>query len=163
MTMAYCLLGTFKATTGERTLHAVGLIGGLLLSVAMGIIRLVGVGTDSGLLMAMGLMLLEVAIVVLMEFYGRGLRRRYEEYSVKNAEFNRRYRVLDAAEKQLGYWQNKLNQLQAVIQDFVLHVYDREARNQQVVNLIAGNRQAVTDGFMQGLSENQARILGHHN
>ena len=158
--ISYCIIGTFRETSSEKILHWFGLSAGILFSVAVGMIRLVGAETDVGLILAIGLALLEISVLLFLEMVGRGLRFRYQEFLEKKTEYDRRARVYAAAQEELSYWQKRQQELREKIETYTVHILTRESGAHQIETLIDAAVKAVTDGFMLGINENELKLLG---
>lgn len=156
--ISWCLLATFDSTS--RVGRWVGLVAGVVFSVALLLMRLVGGESTSSLVLAVGLALFEMAVVLVMDWVGGGLRAQYTEYKAKSEEYDRRLKLLQAAEWEQAYQEGLLKEQEAVTEDHVEHVRDRESRVRQLDSLVRGARQAVRDGYMAGLVETEGRIHG---
>jgi len=155
--ISFGMIGTFK--TG-RVYHLFGLIAGLLFGVALLLIRLTGADTGSSLQMAVGLSVFELAIVVILDWIGRGLRHQYAKHAEERKEYSILEAYLKAAETELAHWQSEIAARQKIIKDFEAHLFEREHRHAMVENLVRGAKQAVRDGYYQGIAENEGRVRG---
>jgi len=161
------MLGFFIASTtvsvsesGSSRLHWMGFLCGVLIGIALFLIRCLGIDGMLSLLMAIGLALLEIAFVVLLEWTGRGLRRQFAEYREKRDEHRRLLQYLGAAEEELTGLVAERMRLTKEIGQFVEEVGQREAAHLQIESLVRGARQAVRDGYYAGIAENEGRARG---
>ncbi|MFA4973892.1 MAG: hypothetical protein WC683_14870 [bacterium] len=155
--IAWSLVGTFTSGTG---FHWMGLVAGLLFGVALLLIRFTGARTTVSLMMAIGLAILEIAVVLLLDWIGRGLRRKQAEWEQANKAYSTRLAYLRASEAELACRQGEVTKLEKVITDFREHVFQREHQAKQVESLVRGARQAVRDGYHAGLAELEGRYRG---
>lgn len=159
LVISWCLLGMFDSTS-RVTARWVGLVGGILFSIALLLIRLVGSEGRDALTMAVALAILELAVVVILDWIGGGLRHRYTEYQDKSVQHDRRLKLLQSGEKELACRQKLLDEQNAIVEDHLEHLRDRESRVKQMDSLISGARQAVRDGYFAGLAENEGKLHG---
>ncbi|MBM4388717.1 MAG: hypothetical protein FJ088_13330 [Deltaproteobacteria bacterium] len=160
LVLSWSLLATFESTASQRVVHYLGLVGGVLFGFSLMLIRLIGADSKIALTLSIGLAILEISVVILMDWVGRGLRHQFADYDLRIKEYDRRFKELESAKEELHYRQEQKTIQQGIINEHIRHVYDREARVKQIENLIRGSRQAIRDGYLQGLSENEGRIYG---
>lgn len=160
LVISWCLLATFASTS--RVTRWVGLAAGIVFGLALFIIRMIGGEGGSTIALAVGLALLELAVVLLMDWVGSGLREQYAEYRHKAEEYDRRLKVFQAGEEELAAREKCLSSQKVVVEEHLEHLRDRESRVKQVDSLVRGARQAVRDGYFAGLAENEGRIRGHN-
>lgn len=156
--VAWCLLGSYKNTASVG--RYVGFIAGIIFSISLLIIRLVGSGSIEAVLLAIGLALLEVSTVIYLDWEGRGLRIRYKQYKETIVEFDRRRKLRDASAEEVATLKEKVKDLESKIQDHINHLYDRESRAKQVDKLVESAKKAILDGNRAGLAECQGKLLG---
>jgi len=158
--IGWCLVGTHKNTASLS--RYVGLIAGLLFSLALLLIRIVSGGSFDALMFAIGLALLEVSVVVFLDWEGQGLRRKYRIYKETVVEFDRRQKLLSASAEEIEKLKEKEKEIEKEVKDYINHLYERESRAKQVDKLIESARKAIIDGYRAGLAENEGRLLGRN-
>lgn len=158
MVISWSLVGmaAFTSQTGRW----VGLTAGLLFSVALAVIRMVGGNGHSAFILAVGLGLLEIAAVLLLDWIGNGLRRQHLEFEKRSIEHARRARVLQAAEAEFTYRERLMREERKIVDQYVEDVGDREGSAAQLEDLVRGAVQAARNGYYAGLAELQGRLHG---
>lgn len=155
--VSWSLLGTY---TIGKAYHWMGLAAGLVFGLALLLIRLTGVESSLSLMMAIGLALLEVAVVIAMHWAGDGFRDAFAEYTEKVNGQTCRRAYLAAGERELAYRKEELAKQQQIVSDYVAHLRERETLARQVEGLVRGSRQTVKAGYFAGLAENEGAVRG---
>lgn len=159
--LSWSLVGTAAATS--KTSRWVGLVSGVSFSLSLVLIRMIGGNSRSATILAVGLGLLEIAVVLLLDWIGSGLRNQHVECEKHLIEHARRSRVLNAAEDEFEYRKGLLGEQKSVVAEHLSDVADRESRVRQLDDLIRGAVQAVHDGYHAGLAELEGRLHGRDN
>ena len=156
--ISWSLLGTFRLTSGNKAAHSLGLIGGLLFGVGLLVFRVVDVQTRTGLMKSVGLALIEVAVVVLCDWIGRGLSKQSESYVEKTAEIGRLSKLLASAEKERTYRWSAVTALKVTTASFTSHVAERRLKAGRFDAFVQNARNAVREGYTAGIAENRTRL-----
>lgn len=160
LTIAFCILGTAESTSERNTANYGGVIGGFILGIGAGLLRLTGVQTTSEIFFCVALSLIEISGVVLLEFAARGQRTKHQSYTHKKKQIEQATAELEVAVRENNRWKDKITKVNQAIQDFLNYVEERALRNLSVNQIAEAAAASVRDGFMEGVAENQSRILG---
>ena len=158
--IALMILGD-SDSAGHRTItNLAGLGAGILVSIALGAIRLGAAKTVGDVIFAIGMTVLELGIVLGLEGVAARRRSAMSEWLVRNAAAEKASKALDAAGKKLERWNGKLKFLNQTIYDHIDYVDERGLRNLHIDKLEATLLKAARDGYLAGIADNRGRVLG---
>lgn len=156
--IAWALVGTFNSNS--KVSHWFGLVAGITFGIALFFIRLVGVDDNASLMFAIGLSLMEISVVLFLDWTGRGLRQEYRDYLETDQEAYRRREFLASSETELLRIRTQINAQQKIIDSIVEQIRIREHAYRQIDSLVLAARQTVKDGYFAGIAENQGKTRG---
>lgn len=152
---------TLTILTGRNSKWTwIGVAGGLILGVGLGAMRLAAATGASEAIVAAGLTIVEIAAVLLLEWFASGLRASEAAWlPVRKAEIEA-IAGRDAAQAENTRWQTRVKELTESITGKIAFVTDRHNRNIHLPELEAVANRAVLDGYNAGITENIGRLLG---
>lgn len=152
------ILGSIAAT--HRTVfNWIGLVAGLIVSAALGLLRWSTATDSEETVMAVALTVFEIGLVVMADWIASGLRRQYVEWQERQMVRDQAQATVDAARSEHQRRQARLDELNGNIRDHIEYVEDLHLRNVNLNELIAVAVKAVTDGFFQGVAINLGKIV----
>lgn len=155
------LMLTLAILSGRRSkLEWIGVTAGVLLGLGLGAVRLSATSDAADKGIAIGLTIVEIATVLLLEWFASGLRRRDEEWLPKHADETQAVAARDAAQADLSRWKEKVEELDEAIAAKIALVENRHNRNIHLPELEAVAIKAVMDGYNAGIAENLGRLRG---
>jgi len=151
---------SWAVLTGRRTSWRwMGLSAGIVMGVGLGIARLSAAKGTAEVLFATGLTLVEVSVVVLLEWYALGLAANESEWKARQDIELVAVALTDAARLEHSRWAGRLQKVNEAIAGAISHVEDRHHRN-DVARLEASAVKAVLDGYNAGIRENRGHVIG---
>lgn len=152
---------TLAILGGRRSkLEWIGVTAGVILGLGLGAIRLSATSDAAAMGIAIGLTIVEIATVLLLEWFASGLRRRDEEWLPKHADEMQAAAARDASQADLSRWKGKVKELNEAIAAKIALVENRHNRNIHLPELEAVAIKAVMDGYNAGIAENIGRLRG---
>ena len=146
---------------GHRTItNWMGLGAGVLVSLALGALRIGAAKTVGDIVFAAGMTVLELGIVLALEGVASRRRAVMGEWLVRNAAAEKATAALDAAKTKLARWKEKLSALNEKIHGHIAYVEERTIRNLHIDELEATALKAARDGYLAGIADNRGRVLG---
>lgn len=153
-------LVSWAILTGLRTLwRLMGLIAGIVLGLGLGMVRVSAAEGVVEVLFAMGLTVVEISVVLLLEWYALGLRASEDEWNTHRDIELVAIATMDAARSEHSRRVERLRKINDAIAGTISHVEDRHHRN-DVDRLEASAVQAVVDGYNAGIAENRGHVIG---
>jgi hypothetical protein len=152
---------TWSILSGRRSKWEwIGVVAGIILGVGLGAVRLSATGDTGEKGITIGLTVVEIAIVLLLEWLASGLRARDSEWLPKHALESQAIQARDAALAELSRWEAKVKGLHEAIRTKIALVENRHNRNINLPELEAVAIKAVMDGYNAGITENIGRLRG---
>lgn len=159
---AACVGGliTWAILSGRRTFWRwMGLIAGVVMGLGLGIVRLSAIETATEALFAIGLTVVEISVVLLLEWYALGLRAAEDEWKTRRDIELVAIATAEAARSEHSRRIERLQKLNDAIAGMISQVEDRHHRN-DVARLENSCVRAVIDGYHAGISENRGHVIG---
>jgi hypothetical protein len=154
------MLITWTILHGRRTVWRwVGLAAGIAMGIGLGVVRLSAVESAGEMLFALGFTIVEISVVLLLEWYAIGLRASEDQWAVRNAVEAEAIGFRDAANAEHARRVERLQRINEAIAEKIAHVTDRHNRN-DVVRLETAAVKAVLDGYNAGIAENRGHVAG---
>jgi hypothetical protein len=138
----------------------IGVAAGVILGLGLGAIRLASAQGLGEIAFAIGLTIMEIAIILLLESEACGLRTAEVAWVTINDGEVKAIVLLDTAHADLKRWQCRLKELNDAIAEKIAFVEDRHNRNIHITELEVLAVKAVLDGYNAGTSENIGRVRG---
>jgi hypothetical protein len=152
---------TLAILNGRRTKWTwIGVAAGVILGLGLGAIRLSGVDGVREAMTAAGLTIMEIAAVLLLEWYASGLRTSEAIWLPKHEKESETAAARDAAQAHLSRCKARVKELSESITGKINFVADRHNRNIRLPELEAVAIKAVLDGYNSGNAENSGRLRG---
>jgi hypothetical protein len=124
------------------------------------LVRLAGCESWTEALMPAGLTVLEIGVVLLLEWHASGLRPRHGEWRARNDAIDKATRDRQAARDLLGERRARVEAMTASIDGHIRYVERRRICNAKVGDIESAAVKAVRDGYHAGLAENRGRARG---
>jgi hypothetical protein len=158
--IALMILGDTDAA-GHRTItNWMGLSAGILVSLALGAIRIGAAKKVGDIVFAIGMTVLELGIVLALEGVASRRRAAMGDWSTRNSVAEKAMAALEAARKKLERWKERLKALSELINSHIDYVGERAIRNLHIDELEATAVKAARDGYLAGIADNRGRVLG---
>jgi hypothetical protein len=152
---------TFAILSGRRSTWTwIGVTAGVILGLGLGAVRLSATSDAGGIGIGVGLTVMEIAMVLLLEWCASGLGKKDEEWLPKHAAEGQALAARDAAQANLSRCNEKVKELDEAIAAKIAFVENRHNRNIHLPELEAVAIKAVLDGYNAGLAENRGRLRG---
>ena len=160
--ITYMILGQYRNTAYSRR-PIWGLVAAVGLVLGLAIIRLFSSGfSEEGIILAVGLFLIEVGIVVAVEIVAAGIRRRWRIYCIHSEELKRFNELVAVAERKVKRIEKKLDEVNAKLQTHITHRLGRLSRAGAIENLRELCIKSALDGYSAGLAEIEGRFHGRY-
>ena len=158
--LTWAILGSVDGA-GERSMFgSVGLVSGVIISIALGALRIAGADGFGEVLFALALTGIEIGVVLLLEKTARSLRASRAVWSERNDVEVEAIARLDAAGLTCDRHRERLDELKGKVKDHLRYVENRTLRNLGVAEIVDVAVKAVRDGYAAGVAENKGRLLG---
>ena len=145
---------------GRRTKWRwVGMTAGIVMGIGLGIVRLSAAEGVAEVLFAVGLTVVEISVVLLLEWYALGVRASEDEWKGRRDIELVAIGALDATRAEHSRRVERLQKINDAIAGKIAHVENRHHRN-DVARLEASLVKAVLDGYNAGISENRGHVIG---
>ena len=154
------LIGTIDVDEGRSYKYNVGFIGGLIISIGLGLFRFAGSdGTDS-IAFSYAFTLLEIGTVILLGKYGAALREQYQEWKTLDKE--RRYfqGTVESAYKELGRRELMRDEINESLKNDYKYIKERFNQYSNILEIETLAIQSILSGYRKGIAKNMGRILG---
>ncbi|MGH9345006.1 MAG: hypothetical protein ACRD19_14750, partial [Terriglobia bacterium] len=152
---------TLAILGGRRTkLTWIGVAAGVVLGLGLGAVRLSSAEGAGEVLFALGLTIMEIAVVLLLEWLASGLRASEAEWLPQHLAESQALAAREAAQADLERWQARVKELNDAIAAKIAFVEDRHNRNIHIAELEAVAIKAVLDGYNAAIAENVGWIRG---
>jgi hypothetical protein len=152
---------TFAILSGRRSTWTwIGVTAGVILGLGLGAVRLSATSDATGMGIGVGLTIMEIAMVLLLEWCASGLRRKDEEWLPKHGAEMQAVAARDAAQANLSRCKETVKELDEAIAAKIALVENRHNRNIHLPELEAVAIKAVMDGYNAGIAENKGRLRG---
>lgn len=153
--IAYLLLHNYNSDETERGWkNWFGLIAGIGMAIALGFIRLSQSSWEFRWLV-IGLTLLEIFIVIGLDFFAQAYRQSLGEYHRKLMLGNEAGGEVEATTAEIKRRQDRVNELQSNIDDHLFYLDERELRAKQRTQFIESAEKAVIDGYYAAIAKNK--------
>ncbi|HEX8567001.1 MAG TPA: hypothetical protein VF648_15265 [Pyrinomonadaceae bacterium] len=137
-----------------------GLIGGIGMSVALGLLRLMYALTLWGVIGAVAFTALEIFICFLLEHVNRNHAAREQKFAAENAAAQEAAELVEATRIGLKRRYERIAEFEGAIRNHCEYVEERHHRSTQKEQFIESAIKAVRDGAAEGLAINRGKILG---
>lgn len=152
---------TLAILGGRRTrITWIGVAAGVILGVGLGAVRLSSASGAAEVLFALGLTIVEIAVVLLLEWLAVSLRASEAEWLPRHEAESRALAARDMAAADLDRWKARLKAINDAISAKIAFVEDRHNRNMHIGELETVAIKAVLDGYNAAIAENIGRIRG---
>jgi hypothetical protein len=146
--------------SGRRTLWRwVGLMAGIAMGLGLGIVRLSAVEGTTEVPFAIGMTVVEISVVLLLEWYALGLRASEDEWKTRRDIELEAIATASAFSSEHSRRVERVQKINAAIARKIANVEDRHHRN-DVARLESSLVRAVLDGYNAGISENRGHVNG---
>lgn len=150
-------LVTWAILSGRRTMWRwMGLIAGIVMGLGLGIVRLSAADAPA---VAIGLTVVEVSVVLLLEWYALGLRAAEDQWEKCHEIEVVATATADAARSEHSRRVERLQKFNGAIAGTIHQIEDRHHRN-DVARLENSCVRAALDGYHAGISENRGHVIG---
>lgn len=157
--ISYLILHKYHSDKeGRNSANWFGLIAGIGMAVALGFIRF-SQSSPEFLWLVIGLTLLEIFIVLGLEFFARNYRHTLLEYQQKMATVGEAQSDADATAAEIIRREDRVNKLQNKIDDHLLYLNEREIRAKHKEQFIASAEKAVIEGYRAACAKNKGISL----
>lgn len=137
-----------------------GLVGGVLIGCALGLVRAASAEGTTELLLVAGLTLLEVATVVVGERIARRLEHDRMEWRKTSTALALAQAEREARAAQVREIEARVQGLQGLIDRHHAYIEERAWRDFDIPSVEAAAMRAVRDGYASGAAQNRGWILG---
>jgi hypothetical protein len=137
-----------------------GLIGGIGMSVALGLIRLMHSFSLRGVIAALAFTALEIFICFLLEHVNQRHAMREQKFAEESTAAQEAAELVEATRNTLKRRYERIAEHEDTIRNHAHYVEERHHRSTQKELLVASAIKAVRDGAAEGLAENRGKILG---
>lgn len=144
----------------KNNLTWIGVAAGVILGLGLGAVRLSSASGAGEVLFAMGLTVVEIAVVLLLEWLAASLRASEVEWLPRHIAETKALAARDASRTDVERWKARLNEFNDAISAKIAFVEDRHNRNMHIGELEAVAIKAVLDGYNAAIAENIGRIRG---
>jgi hypothetical protein len=158
--IALMILGDADSAGHRSITNWMGLGAGILVSLALGALRIGAARRVGDIVFAIGMTVLELGIVLALEGVATRRRTAMGEWSLRNSASEKAAAALEAAKKKQGRWKDRLNTLNEAIHGHIDYVEERTVRNLHIDELEATALKAAKDGYLAGIADNRGRVLG---
>lgn len=147
--------------TGQRTLiNRIGLAAGILISLALGGLRIKEANDAGDYIFAAALTILELGIVLGLEGVASSHRTARRDWAARKAVADPANALLEMARAHLERCKERVKDSNDAITSHISYVEDRAVRHFHINEIEATALRAVRDGYHAGIAENRGRILG---
>jgi hypothetical protein len=154
------ILGSMDAT-GQRTATSrAALIGGIVVSVGLGALRVAHAEGWGEIVFAVALTIVEVGTILLLEAHASALRAHHHEWTKHQSDVNSATAQLEAARTHSARWQDRIAELNGGITKHIRYVEERSIRRYNIEEIKAAALKAVLDGYRSGIAETRGHVLG---
>lgn len=155
--IVFLIIGEYRSTAKSVNQY-VGLIGGLLICLGFGGVRLWASDFSAkGLLIAVVLFIIEAGVIIYLEYIANGLRREYKEYLFDKQERDRHDDIVNTAWAKAAMTEKMIEEKDIIIQNHHSYVQERISRHGQIATLKKLAKMTVRDGYAAGLAEIEGR------
>jgi hypothetical protein len=158
--IALMILGDVDAGGRRTATNWTGLGAGILLSLALGALRIKEASCFGDYIFALAMTALELGIVLGLEGVAMSRRARYQAWATDKAASDQTSAKLEAARTHLERCKDRLKELNDAISAHISYVEERALRFFHIDEIEASALKAACDGYFQGIAENRGRILG---
>jgi hypothetical protein len=137
-----------------------GLIGGIGMSVALGLLRLMYALTLWGVIGAAAFTALEIFICFLLEHVNRNHAAREQKFAAENGAAQEAAELVEATRIGLKRRYERIAEFEDAVRNHCEYVEERHHRSTQKEQFIESAIKAVRDGAAEGLAINRGKILG---
>jgi hypothetical protein len=149
------------ATAGKRTVaNWGGLIAGIVVGLGLGLLRLAHAEGWGEILFALALTIVDLGIVLLLEFTASSKRAAQQEYETENAASTTAKAKLDMARAKLTRCKEQIAKLVASIDKHIEYVELRSVRRYNIEDIKAAAIKSARNGYQAGIAENRGRVRG---
>jgi len=149
------------ATVGTRTVaNWSGLIAGIVVGLGLGLLRTAHADGSGEILFALALTIVDLGIVLLLEFTAGSKRAAQQEYEAENATSTMAKAKLDMARAKLTRCQEHVTKLVASINKHIEYVELRSIRRHNIEDIKAAAIKSALNGYQAGVAENRGRVRG---
>lgn len=160
---AFIALGILASgrSNGERsTANWVALIGGIFITLGLGLMRIAFAQTSEELYFAIAITIVEVGTVVLLEATAASRRAELGDWSAHNQKVKTAAARIEAAQSKVARFEKGFDKAEQIIVAHILYVEQRHTRRNNIEQIKVAARQTVTDGYFAGIGENRGKVSG---
>jgi hypothetical protein len=154
------ILGDVDTSGRPTTTNRIGLAAGIFIGIALGALRIKEANSTGDCIFAAALTLLEIGIVIGLEGIAASRRAAMRDWAARKEVADQASARLDSARQQLQRCQERVRALNEAIKTHISYVEERSVRHFHINEIEATARQAVRDGYQDGVAQNRGRILG---
>lgn len=144
----------------SKNLHRAGIVGGISIGLALGLVRLAAAESSREVILVCGLTLLEVATVLLISYVADAVRAARGAWQGRWNNYQEALASHEAAEKERDRRQQELDDLNARSEAHQEYVEEREANFRKHDAIVEAAATAVLDGYYDGIAYNKGKLLG---
>jgi hypothetical protein len=158
--IAIAILGDIDSTGKRTTANWLGLVGGFLIFIGLGILRIASATSWGEILFAIAMTIVELGIIGMLEWRAAALRSAYQDYAVKRVELDSKTAFLEAARTHHARLQELLDNCQKAITDYITQVEKKAICHLNIEAIVNSAKKSVLDGYNAGIAENRGRQSG---
>lgn len=160
MFITWGILGSPDAS-GQRS-HAslVALVGGIVVSVGLGALRVAHAEGWGEVVFAVALTVVEVGTILMLEARASALRARHREWAEHEAQVANAAARLAAVRVRLTRCQERAASLNDGVNKHIRYVEERAVRRYNIEEIKAAALKSVLDGYRAGIAETRGHVLG---
>lgn len=156
----FLVWGVADGMKGGDERHVGAAAAGVLVGLALGVVRLAGAHGFADFVLAGGLTLLEVGAVVLLEAATNRTRHIRSEWRTLNVQARTAARSLEVLRAEAQRADERCLGLAAALKEHLAHVEVRSHQHLRAHDLEEAAVKAVVDGYRAGLAGNRGRVVG---
>lgn len=152
--IVWSFLGSFAITAHRPALNWLGLFAGIGVGVGLGLLRAAHATTTNEYVFAAALTIVEMSVVLALEFMAMGLRVHHSNWQHQEQELAPRRQLLDAARAQEQRYQHLAAHVSAQRDAHLEHVHVRHIRHFHTAEIASAAKREIEVGYREQLSAN---------
>lgn len=157
--ISHLIVHKYNSNDAERNwTNWFGLLAGVGMAVGLGFIRFSQASIEY-LWLVFGLTLLEVFIVLGLEFFARDYRRALYDHARHVAVANQAVGNAESVKAEIQRRQERVNELQNKVDEHLTYLDERELRAKQLEQFISSAEKAIVDGYRGAVVKNKGLHL----
>jgi len=158
------VVGILSDLASLRRIHSTkGFIAVVVISVGLAVLRLSQASGVGEILFTAALTIIEIGLIVLLEWRATALRVAFDEWLVRNGEILIARAQFEVARSGLANLRERLREADESIASHIRYVEDRLFRHSTIDNIVKATVHSAISGYAAGTSANRGRSLGTKN